>query len=100
MERASLIISYRDARADSWKQDSARELGEQTLVQANAGEEVFDWEIFVRRVGAAIRERESEEKNIGAECLLEVLQNRDRPALADQRDFTAESLDERALRGF
>ena len=46
-------------------------------------------EVFVRRVGAAVGQREAEEQRLDAEHLLEGVHDRDAAAFADERDFAA-----------
>ena len=65
------------------------DLFEQGAVQADAREEIFEREVFVRSVRPAVGQREAEEQCLRAEDALKSIHDRDAAAFADERHVFA-----------
>src|SRR5207253_9395358 len=70
------------------------------FVNPNPGIEILEREVFIWRMGAAIRKREPEQERFDAENLSKIGNNRDATSLSNEHGITIESMFERALRGF
>ena len=70
------------------------------MVEFDPRLEVGDGEVLVGRVDLCVREREAEQKGVGAEDVAECLDDGDGAALADEHRFAWENAFQCALRGF
>src|SRR5438132_10672151 len=79
---------------------SVSELLKNCFIEANAALEIFERKIFIRRMCAAIRQRESHQQGFDAKNAAKLRHNRDAAAFADERGVAVERFTQRALRGF
>src|ERR1043166_2239866 len=87
--RSQIMSAVLFSSAGSFR--SGRKLLQDCLIHSDAGVEVLQRKILVRRMGAAIRQRQSAQKCFSAENAPKIGHDRDAPAFANERDIFVES---------
>src|SRR5450631_2401274 len=78
--------------------ESGCQLLEDSFIHSDARVEILQREIFVGRMGPAIRQSQSEQKRLDAENIPELGDDRDAATFANDRDVRIESFAQSALR--
>src|SRR5205807_9220467 len=101
LARSSWQLQKRNAAVSSPEQHTlAGKLLQNGLIHPDSGVEIFERKILIRRMGAAIGQRQIEEQRFSAQNVSKIRNDRNAPALPNQRRVFVECFLERVLRGF